>query len=99
MGSIVRQSSMQQAVDSALQSEKKSSVRVFIQQSSEIPLLQASDYVLWAIQRVYEHSDFRYYNFLKDKIKLVYDIFDTKKYPNNQYSCGNPLEAKKIDPL
>ena len=106
MGSVVRQTSMQQAVDSAIsafneknQTPNTSNIRVFIQQSSEIPLLQASDYVLWTIQRAYERGDFRYYNFLKDKIKLVYDIFDTKNYPENWYSENNPLEAKKIDPV
>ena len=39
----------------------------FIQQSKERPLLQASDYVLWAIQRAYEKGDFRYYNYLREK--------------------------------
>lgn len=106
MGSVVRQSSMQQAVDAAIMSynernqiDNQSNIRVLIQQSSEIPLLQASDYVLWTIQRAYERSDFRYYNYLKEKIKLVYDIFDSKKYPDNFYSETNPLEAKKIDPV
>jgi hypothetical protein len=106
MGSIVRQSGMQQAVDAAIMSSDEknktndsSNIRVFIQQSSEIPLLQASDYVLWTIQRAYERGDFRYYNYLKDKIKLIYDIFDSKKYPENCYSENNPLEAKKIDPV
>lgn len=106
MGSIVRQSGMQQAVDAAIMSSDEknksndsSNIRVFIQQSSEIPLLQASDYVLWTIQRAYERGDFRYYNYLKDKIKLIYDIFDSKKYPDNCYSENNPLEAKKIDPV
>ncbi len=106
MGSVVRQASMQQAVDSAIisyneknQTENQSNIRVLIQQSSEIPLLQASDYVLWTIQRAYELGDFRYYNYLKDKIKLIYDIFDSKSYPDNCYSEQNPLEAKKIDPV
>lgn len=106
MGSIVRQSGMQQAVDAAIlahneknQTQNTSNIRVLIQQSSEIPLLQASDYVLWTIQRAYERGDFRYYNYLKDKIKFIYDIFDSKKYPDNCYSEKNPLEAKKIDPV
>ena len=106
MGSVVRQSSMQQAVDSAINTynekneiKNTSNIRVLIQQSSEIPLLQASDYVLWTVQRAYERGDFRYYNYLKDKIKLVYDIFDSKKYPDNCYSELNLLEAKKIDPV
>lgn len=65
----------------------------------KIPLLQAADYVLWTIQRAYEKGDFRYYNFLKEKINLVHDIFDFEKYPKNYYNQKNPLEAKKIDPV
>ena len=61
-------------------------------------MLWAVDYVLWTIQRAYEKSDFRYYNYLKDKISLVFDIFDNDNYPNIYYSNKNPLEAKKIDP-
>ena len=106
MGNVVRQESMQQAVNAAIETFSKkwgmkntSNIRIFIQQSSEIALLQASDYVLWAIQRAFERNDFRYYNFLKDKISLVHDIFDFKKYPNNYYNPRNPLEAKKIDPV
>ena len=41
-------------------------------------MLWAVDYVLWTIQRAYEKDEFRYYNYLKDKISLIIDIFDTK---------------------
>ena len=70
-----------------------------IQQASEITLLQAADYVLWTIQRAYQNGDFRYYNYIKEKIALVHDIFDFVKYPKNYYTPKNPLEAKKIDPV
>lgn len=106
MGSTVHQASMQEAVDNAVSSynekwkiENKNQIRIFIQQNSEIPLLQAADYVLWTIQRAYERGDFRYYNYLKEKIYLIHDIFDSKKYPNNFYTPENPLEQKKIDPV
>ena len=65
---------MQEAVNNAISvfnekwnTENKNEIRIFIQQNSEIPLLQAADYVLWTIQRAYERGDFRYYNFLKEK--------------------------------
>lgn len=106
MGNIVRKDTMQQAVDNAMNifkakwnHENDNIIRIFIQQATEIPLLQASDYVLWTIQRAYEKGEYRYYNFLKEKIKLIHDVFDFKKYPNNYYSPKNPLEAKKIDPI
>ena len=97
---------MQEAVNNAISvfnekwnTENQNEIRIFIQQNSEIPLLQAADYVLWTIQRAYEKGDFRYYNFLKEKINLVHDIFDFEKYPKNYYNQKNPLEAKKIDPV
>ena len=106
MGNTVRQSSMQEAVDNAINSFNQKSntkntntIRIFIQQNSEIPLLQAADYMLWAVQRAYERKDFRYYNFMKDKISLIHDIFDFQKYPNNSYSQKNPLGITKIEPL
>ena len=106
MGSTVHQTSMQEAVNNAISdfnekwhTENQNEIRIFIQQNSEIPLLQAADYVLWTIQRAYEKGDFRYYNFLKEKINLVHDIFDFEKYPKNYYNQKNPLEAKKIDPV
>lgn len=100
---------MQNAINKAIKKfqekwgkENESNIRVFIQQSSERPLLQATDYVLWTVQRAYERGEFRFYEFLKDKIKLVHDIFDFRKYnsnASNYYSSKNPLEAKKIDPV
>ena len=106
MGSTVRQATMQDAVHDAIDAfnekwnaENDNEIRVFIQQSSEIPLLQAADYLLWTIQRAYERGDFRYYNYLKDKICLVHDVFDFKKYPKNYYSSKNPLSKEKIDPV
>lgn len=93
LGNVVRKDTMQSAIDSAIDAfsskwhyENKNSIRIFIQQASEIPLLQASDYVLWTIQRVYEKKEYRFYNYLKDKIKIVHDILDFKCY-----SSKNPM--------
>lgn len=106
MGNTVRQHNMNNAVQSAISTfetkwnrKNESKIRTFIQQTSEITLLQATDYVLWTVQRAYQNGDFRYYDYLKDKITLIHDIFDFDKYPNNYYSPKNPLEAKKIDPV
>ena len=106
MGNVVRQDNMQEAINDAIltfkskwNNENINNIRVIIQKSSEEPMLWAVDYVLWTIQRAYEKGEFRYYNYLKDKISLIIDIFDTKKYPKNYYSQKNLLEAKKIDPV
>lgn len=105
MGNVVRQDNMQEAINDAISTfknkwgnENTNNIRVIIQKSSEEPMLWAVDYVLWSIQRAYEKGEFRYYNYLKDKISLIIDIFDTKKYPKNYYSQKNLLEAKKNRP-
>lgn len=110
MGNVVRQDAMEDAINAAIELfhqrwgyENQSNIRVFIQQNSEELLLQAADYLLWTIQRAYERGEFRYYNYIKEKITLVYDIFNSRAYNNKErstfYTQKNPLEAKKIDPV
>ena len=43
------------------------------------PLLTISDYLCWAVQRVFEKGEVRYYNYLADKIRLVVDLYDLDK--------------------
>ena len=81
--------------------ENTNNIRIFLQQPSHLPLLQVADYILWATFQVFEHNEFRYFNYLKEKIKLVHDIFDVD---NNQfygayYNSSNPLEPKKLSPI
>ena len=81
--------------------ENHNNIRIFVQQSTQIPLLQVIDYVLWTVFRAYERGEFRYFDVLRDKIKLVHDIFDTEtnRYYGAFYTDKNPLEAKKISPI
>jgi len=61
------------------------------------PSLQAVDYFLWALQRLYERGEGRYVEFLWSKFALVHDIDDTKfaRY-GVYYTRKNPLTATKI---
>ena len=66
------------------------------------PLLTVSDYLCWAVQRVFEQGDVRHYNYLAEKIRLVVDLYDREKYEGsrNFYDKRNPLTAgNKIGPL
>ncbi|MEP7170275.1 MAG: DUF3800 domain-containing protein [Bacteroidota bacterium] len=64
------------------------------------PLLCVADYFCWAVQRVYETGEVRFYDFLSEKISLVVDLYDTSKFEGwkNYYTPKkNPLtEQNKI---
>jgi len=65
------------------------------------PLLNVSDYFCWAVQRVFERGETRYYNFLKQKISIIHDLYDHANYDGNRniYKPSNPLTAQnKISP-
>ena len=66
------------------------------------PLLNVADYLCWSVQRVFEKGETRHYDYLKDKIRLIIDLYDTDNYSNwgNYYDPKkNPLTAKnKIVP-
>jgi hypothetical protein len=65
------------------------------------PLLTVSDYLCWAVQRVFEQGEVRHYNYLAEKIRLVVDLYDREKYEGsrNYYDRKNPLAAQnKLGP-
>ena len=74
-------------------------VSVHCQSPTGEPCLQAIDYFLWAVQRMFTKQEDRFYKTLEDQIEFVWDLYDTPKYPNNIYTSKNPLELKKFSPL
>lgn len=65
------------------------------------PLLNIADYMCWAVQRVFEKGETRYYDFIKEKVSLVVDLYDVENYEGgrNFYSPKRPLTSKnKISP-
>jgi hypothetical protein len=62
--------------------------------------LQVIDYYLWALQRLYEMNEDRFFNLLADQYSLIMDIDDTRQKPYGQwYSSSNPLTIQKIMPI
>ena len=53
------------------------------------PLLAIVDYFLWAVQRVFEKDEARYYTYLNEKIVKVTDLYDPKGV--QIYTGENPL--------
>lgn len=109
-GSSTRAKVLDSALDHALvmarkkwgDDEVKTTAVFNVQNPSRDPLLCVSDYLSWAVQRVFEMGDVRYYNFLKDdRIRVVIDLYDREKYEGsrNYYDKRNPLTAEnKICP-
>lgn len=65
------------------------------------PLLNVADYFCWTIQRVFEKGETRFYDYLKEKISMVIDVYDVEKYDGfrNYYGPKNPLtSANKKSP-
>ena len=59
--------------------------------------LQAVDYFLWALQRLYTKGEERYLHFLWDKVALVHDVDDRSKAAYGMYYSGDKLlTAEKI---
>ncbi|MCI6442620.1 MAG: DUF3800 domain-containing protein [Treponema sp.] len=93
MTGIVSPGTMQEAIDSALkaiykENETQSKINIYVQQPSHTPLLQVVDYVLWTIFRFYEKGETRYMDFMKDKIKIVNDIFAKELEGKKNEACG-----------
>ncbi len=59
--------------------------------------LQAVDYFLWALQRLYERGEDRYWDAIRSKARLVMDIDDLRqaKY-GTYYSEKNPLTLEAL---
>ena len=66
---------------------------------SEHAGLQVVDYYLWALQRLYEVGEDRFFVSVAQDFRLIMDIDDTRHRPYGAwYSDSNPLTLEKIQP-
>jgi hypothetical protein len=62
--------------------------------------LQATDYFLWALQRLYERRDDRYFAPLSSHYRVIMDLDDTRRKAYGEwYSDSNPLSLGKLKPV
>ncbi|MBI4771460.1 MAG: hypothetical protein HY784_13895 [Chloroflexi bacterium] len=65
---------------------------------SEYAGLQVVDYHLWALQRLYEMGEDRFYLLLAQDFQLIVDVDDTRQNPEGAwYSDVHPLSLEKTD--
>ena len=65
------------------------------------PLSAVPDYLGWAVQRVFEKGQTRYYDYLGEKIRSVIDLYDSERFGENKnhYDQKNPLTSQnKLGP-
>lgn len=71
--------------------------------SADEPLLQAADYALWSVQRAFERREMRYFEYLRNKIELVWDVYDFSalraKRQVRYTRKDNPFHIEKASPL
>jgi hypothetical protein len=68
---------------------------------SETLSLQVVDYYLWALQRLLERGESRYFNYLASAYRLVIDRDDTRRTNSGEYytASRNPLTSEKLMPV
>ena len=60
------------------------------------PLLCVPDYLAWSVQRVFERGETRHFDFLRERVSVVIDLYDEASHEGgrNYYTPENPLTAK-----
>ena len=101
-----RQAPLEMAIKNAIQAFEvkwktsvKSVVQIYPQRPQTELCLQIIDYIIWTVQRAFVKREDRYYQFIKDKISLIADIYDYNEAKNTYYTRKNLFDLKKISPL
>jgi len=82
-------------------SEISSEIVFNVQNPRTEPLLCVPDYLAWTVQRIFERGETRHYDFVRERISLVVDLYDSEKFAGNRnyYTPERPLTAEnKIGP-
>jgi len=106
-GKAIRQYALEKAIRRAkLNFERKTGISsesktiVIPAYPSQYSGLQVIDYYLWALQRLFERGEDRFFRLLAQGYRLIMDLDDTRNRPYGEwYSDFNPLELKKIKPV
>lgn len=103
-GNTTKNSNLQLALNKATDRYLKKSnsgsvntkINFNVQTPRKEPILCVADYLCWAVQRVFERGEPRYYEYVLDKISLVVDIYDSSKYHENKNFY---TEKNRLTPL
>lgn len=100
-----RQLALEESIQESLQQRKHKTQSVdtvpniLVQTPTDEPCLQISDYINRAFQRAFLRKETRFFDLIKDKFEIIWDVYDTKNWPENYYTYDNPFDIKKISPI
>lgn len=94
-GSSTRHENLQLALTKYKKRHIESGVDVEFNVQDQInePLLNIADYLCWAVQRVYEKTEIRYYEYLKEHIKIT-ELFFNQEGKSTKKPFGMEEENK-----
>ena len=109
-GSKARQHALRAAVELGIQrfrekhpESEQTNIAIETSQPAQESALQAVDYGMWAVQRAFEKGEMRYFEFLRPKVEVIWDIFDFKKIEEKGSVVydrkRNPFDIKSVSPL
>jgi len=76
----------------------ETAVQIVVGKPAQYAGLQAVDYFMWALQRLYARGGDRYFVYLWDAVKLIHHIDDTRRYKYGEYyNKNNPLTAGIVE--
>jgi len=71
-------------------------IKFNVQPYAALPLLSIVDYCLWAVQRLVERDEDRYYKLISNKIPFIFDAFAEKGSRKN-FTRSNPLSSDDLN--
>lgn len=71
-------------------------IRYNVQPYATLPIFSIVDYSLWAIQRLVERGDDKYYKLISDKVPHVYDAFASEGV-RRHFTRENPLSPEEME--
>lgn len=103
-GNRARTEALQTAIEQARNNlraswgiEATSPIEIMAAKPADAGGLQAVDYMLWALQRLYERGEERYWEFVAAKASLVHDVDDTRVNGYGvYYTKKNPLKKESL---
>jgi hypothetical protein len=83
--------------------DRQPQTTIYSAHASEVAGLQAIDYCLWALSRVLERGEMRYFEYLKPKYRMICDIDDVRRRATGEYYNAKGqrkfIDATKILPV